>query len=310
MIGRCRAGVGPFKTANVIRTQWTRQLEQHEYRYTARRASEHKLVRRGDRVQRVLRDCMRSHVFLVLGSEPSVAAGVPDVGDVTGDELRRLARLAEPSDFHRELWQWQRELDASDCDLVVFTGNVDDLLERAGFPPDSVRHLHGQAWTMRCLEKDCGHTWEVGMDFVHEATTRCPMPWCRSLRCATGVGRPAGGDRDWRLGHGVRDALVVCGGVDGGLDLKAALAVRELGGSRDPVLRLYVGSGPLPFDLRDAFDVAREEAQWWETGAFRRIRDAVTAFVADRRREQNRRYEEFRTARGQRRTAEGGDDNI
>jgi NAD-dependent deacetylase len=67
---------------------------------------------------------------------------------------RQELAVATPNSGHRTLARF--------LDLVQITQNVDDLLERAGCPPEHVIHLHGSISRDRC-HGECGHIEKIDL---------------------------------------------------------------------------------------------------------------------------------------------------
>ena len=76
---------------------------------------------------------------------------------------------SKPNDAHKMLASLQGDL--GPANVVLFTQNIDDLLERAG--SNHVTHLHGNLEEMKCY--GCGHIWHIGSDSysLHSACPRC-----------------------------------------------------------------------------------------------------------------------------------------
>jgi NAD-dependent deacetylase len=86
-------------------------------------------------------------------------------------DMRRTQLTAvEPNSAHRQIAQWQTRYNT-----VLFTQNVDDLLERAGC--SDVVHLHGFLTDMEC--EACGNAWSIGY-VAFGPQGRCPR--CNSRR--------------------------------------------------------------------------------------------------------------------------------
>jgi NAD-dependent deacetylase len=86
------------------------------------------------------------------------------------NDLRAMVGAAIPNDAHRRIAKWQRVYDT-----VIFTQNIDDLLERAGCV--HVVHLHGLAQEMECLA--CRHVWNIGYQ-AWQTDDCCPKANCNS----------------------------------------------------------------------------------------------------------------------------------
>lgn len=78
----------------------------------------------------------------------------------------------EPNSMHRFIADWQKQYPT-----VVFTQNIDNLLERAGCT--DVIHLHGNLTELKC--EACGTVWDVGYS-EHGETDRCTYFKCNSLK--------------------------------------------------------------------------------------------------------------------------------
>lgn len=75
---------------------------------------------------------------------------------------REEVKKAQPNVAHKMIRSWQIKYDT-----VIFTQNIDDLLEKAGA---SAIHLHGNIKEMLCTA--CAYTWNINYD-----------PWVACNRC-------------------------------------------------------------------------------------------------------------------------------
>ena len=80
------------------------------------------------------------------------------------NKLRRLVAAAQPTDFHREVRQWQLDAEKDNIEFIVCTQNVDDLFEKAGV--QNVLHVHGDVRYLQCL--GFNHRWFIGYDNQEE----------------------------------------------------------------------------------------------------------------------------------------------
>lgn len=78
------------------------------------------------------------------------------------NERREQIRPTQPNAAHRMIASWQLKYNT-----LVFTQNIDDLLEKAGA---KAIHLHGSIKEMLCTA--CGKVWDVGYE-----------PWVETSRC-------------------------------------------------------------------------------------------------------------------------------
>lgn len=86
------------------------------------------------------------------------------------NDRRAEISAAMPNKAHQFIAEWQRRYDT-----MIFTQNVDDLLERAGCT--DVIHLHGHMQEMVCMA--CAHEWNIGSR-AWSAGDRCQNPACQS----------------------------------------------------------------------------------------------------------------------------------
>ena len=123
------------------------------------------------------------------------------------DELRILAARALPNRAHAALAQYQA---LYPDDVLLYTQNVDTLLERAG--ARAVVHLHGRLDQLRCL----GHSHTVRLEGGRrgDAAARCPRCGSRLRSDVVLFGEAAPAYRAlWSAlrRSGPADALVVIG---------------------------------------------------------------------------------------------------
>lgn len=122
---------------------------------------------------------MSDRVLVISGAGLSAESGIPTFRDSNGlwynhdpkqiahastwkknfdlvhrfyNDRRRDLGTVQPNAAHKLLAQWEQDLD-----LIHFTQNIDDLLERAG--ATNVVHLHGRLTEMRC--EACGTVWSI-----------------------------------------------------------------------------------------------------------------------------------------------------
>lgn len=85
-------------------------------------------------------------------------------------ERKQSILLAQPNKAHFFLADLQKKFGEN---VVIFTQNVDDLLERAGC--SNVIHLHGNIFEMKCY--GCGHIWDIGQS-IYSLDSKCPNCSC------------------------------------------------------------------------------------------------------------------------------------
>ena len=81
------------------------------------------------------------------------------------NEVKTACMQAQPNAAHLELAKWQ---ELSGTETVIFTANVDDLLERAGCK--NVVHVHGNLSSMHCTS--CTFEWACD-EFKDQRCPKC-----------------------------------------------------------------------------------------------------------------------------------------
>jgi NAD-dependent deacetylase len=85
------------------------------------------------------------------------------------DRLRERIGACLPSDVHKIMAHIQKSLGEDRC--IIFTQNVDDLLERAGCT--KVSHVHGIINQTRCTK--CGETFVISNDTLSIQDSHCKV---------------------------------------------------------------------------------------------------------------------------------------
>jgi NAD-dependent deacetylase len=149
-------------------------------------------------------------LYAGLPAEEFLSAGTyardPDAVEAWLDSLRAAGASAGPNAAHVGLATYQ----ARHPETLLFTQNVDTLLERAG--AGEVVHLHGRLDRLRCLGH--AHPLPVGPGGRAAAPPRCPQCGSRLRSDVVLFGERAPGyDVLWRALRRARpgDALVVIG---------------------------------------------------------------------------------------------------
>lgn len=86
-------------------------------------------------------------------------------------ERKKSILLSQPNEAHYILANLQQKMGLDK--VIIFTQNVDDLLEKAGCK--DVIHLHGNIFEMKCY--GCGLIWNIG-DSMYEIEAKCPKCNC------------------------------------------------------------------------------------------------------------------------------------
>ena len=95
---------------------------------------------------------------------------------------RNLYRATLPHDGYQILRKWSERLPHG---CFVFTSNVDEHFQKAGFPPERIWEVHGSIEWLQCI-RQCGQKiFPAGPDSiaVDEATIRAAEPFPTCLAC-------------------------------------------------------------------------------------------------------------------------------
>lgn len=100
------------------------------------------------------------------------------------NDRKKDIQAAQPNRAHEAICRFAQKMGPEIA--TVYTANVDDLFERAGFGYGNpqIRHVHGFINEMNCL--DCGLRFDIGnAPFSKDA--RCPNPDCASFDVKPGI---------------------------------------------------------------------------------------------------------------------------
>ena len=88
------------------------------------------------------------------------------------DKRRAELETKEPNHAHRVLSELKKRYKD---DISIITQNVDNLFEKAGLTIDEVVHLHGFMSEVRCQNKACNLTFDIGYKKQEDAFNgKCP----------------------------------------------------------------------------------------------------------------------------------------
>lgn len=121
-------------------------------------------------------------------------------------EFQITCNQAEPSAFHYFMAEM---VNKSPYSVTIVTSNITDLFERAGVPPDSIIHIHGNIHELRC--QVCGIRQPF---FANISNAELNEITCHDAKCA-------------KRGKTIKPDVVFYG-ESGGLRYKEALAAFDL----------------------------------------------------------------------------------
>ena len=88
------------------------------------------------------------------------------------DKRRAELELKEPNLAHFKIAELKKEYPN---DIAIITQNVDNLFEKAGLNKKDVIHLHGFMTEVRCRDKNCNLTFDIGYKKIENSFNgKCP----------------------------------------------------------------------------------------------------------------------------------------